>query len=132
MITKSAFALLGAAMLTMSLQASAQAGPQAAEETAAKAAPAPTPGAGGSGNRCPMPKWPKASLRNGEQGTVKMRFLIGTDGNVMQTEVSQSSGFPMLDKAAVEGLSACTFKPAAKDGVPEQAWKEMSYVWSYR
>ena len=78
---------------------------------------------------CALPEWPKASLRNEETGTVKLQFLIGTDGRVADSKVVKSSGFRDLDKAAVVGISKCKFKPGMVDGKPEQAWMTMEYVW---
>jgi protein TonB len=41
----------------------------------------------------------------------------------------KSSGFRDLDKAAVAGISKCRFKPAT-DGVPQEGWQQMQYVWT--
>lgn len=78
---------------------------------------------------CERPAYPRASLANEEQGTVILAFLIGTDGNVVDSKVEKSSGFKNLDKAAQKALAACKWKPATKDGKPEQAWTKMEYVW---
>ncbi|MGV7208997.1 energy transducer TonB [Oxalobacteraceae bacterium A2-2] len=79
---------------------------------------------------CAKPEWPKSSLRNEETGTVTLSFLIGTDGRVADSKVVKSSGFRDLDKAAVAGISKCRFKPGTIDGVPQQAWQQMQYVWT--
>jgi protein TonB len=64
-----------------------------------------------------------------EEGTVSLRFLVGVDGKVMQSEVAKSSGYKRLDEAARGGLAKCQFKPATVDGKPEQAWTTIQYVW---
>lgn len=74
-------------------------------------------------------EYPKASLINEEQGEVKMAFLVGTDGNVVDSKVEKSSGFKNLDKAAVKALTACKFKPGTKDGVVAQTWTKVDYNW---
>jgi protein TonB len=79
---------------------------------------------------CAKPEWPKSSLRNEETGTVTLSFLIGVDGHVADSKVVKSSGFRELDKAAVNGISKCRFKPGLTDGKPEQAWMQMQYVWT--
>ena len=79
---------------------------------------------------CAKPEWPKSSLRNEETGTVTLSFLIGVDGHVADSKVVKSSGFRELDKAAVNGISKCRFKPGMTDGKPEQAWMQMQYVWT--
>ncbi|NYE59144.1 TonB family protein [Duganella sp. 1224] len=79
---------------------------------------------------CAKPEWPKESLRNSEQGTVQLAFLIGADGGVHDTRVERSSGHPLLDQAAREGLARCTFKPAQENGKPVESWTRMQYVWT--
>lgn len=74
-------------------------------------------------------EYPKASLINEEEGDVKMAFLVGADGNVVESKVEKSSGFKNLDKAALKALSACKFKPGTKDGVVAQTWTKVDYSW---
>lgn len=78
---------------------------------------------------CEKPEYPSASRRLEEEGTVSLRFLVGADGKVMQSEVEKSSGYKRLDEAARAGLSKCLFKPATVDGKPEQGWASMKYTW---
>ena len=78
---------------------------------------------------CEKPEYPSASRRLEEEGTVSLRFLVGSDGKVIQAEVEKSSGFKRLDEAARAGLSRCAFKPATVDGKPEQGWATMKYTW---
>jgi protein TonB len=73
--------------------------------------------------------YPKASLMNEEQGDVKMAFLVGADGNVVESKLEKSSGFKNLDKAAIKALSACKFKPGTKDGAVAQTWTKVDYSW---
>ncbi len=81
-------------------------------------------------NTCAKPDWPKASLRNEEQGTVTLSFRIEADGKVSDSKILKSSGFTALDMAARDGIMRCTFKPAKVDGKPEAAWMTMQYVWT--
>ena len=74
-------------------------------------------------------EYPKASLMNEEQGDVKMAFLVGADGNVVDSKLEKSSGFKNLDKAAMKALSACKFKPGTKDGAVAQTWAKIDYSW---
>jgi len=92
--------------------------------------PAPTRTAAGVNvNQCEKPEYPSASRRLEEEGTVALRFLVGVDGKVLQSEIEKSSGFKRLDEAARSGLSKCQFRPALVDGKPEQAWASMKYTW---
>jgi protein TonB len=58
-----------------------------------------------------------------------MAFLVGADGNVIESKVEKTSGFKNLDKAAVKAISACKFKPGTKDGAVAQTWTKVDYVW---
>ena len=100
----------------------------AAPTRATSPAPART-AAGVNVNQCEKPEYPSASRRLEEEGTVALRFLVGVDGKVLQSEIEKSSGFKRLDEAARLGLSKCQFRPALLDGKPEQAWASMKYTW---
>ncbi|MGB8808605.1 MAG: energy transducer TonB [Acinetobacter calcoaceticus] len=99
---------------------------------AAAATPAPKPAgvtrgvSEGSGG-CKRPEYPREAEMSGEQGTVRIRVLVDTNGKVIEAKVKKSSGSRTLDKAATKAYSLCTFKPAMKDGVPQQDWYEIEY-----
>ena len=81
------------------------------------------------GASCAKPSYPPASRRLEEEGTVRLRFLIGTEGQVLQAEVEKSSGFPRLDEAARAALAKCQFRPATVDGKPVRTWATVPYTW---
>lgn len=81
---------------------------------------------------CAMPEYPPSSRRLEESGTVTLRFLIDTDGQVVESKIEKSSGFDRLDNAARDALSRCRFKPGAVDGVPEQSWARLNYTWKLK
>ncbi len=85
--------------------------------------------AGVNAANCEKPEYPSASRRLEEEGTVHLRFLVGVDGKVIQSEIEKSSGFKRLDEAARAGLAKCQFRPATVDGKPEQAWASIRYTW---
>jgi protein TonB len=64
-----------------------------------------------------------------EEGTVSLRFLVGIDGKVIESEVEKTSGYKRLDEAARAALSRCQFRAATVDGKPEQGWATMKYTW---
>lgn len=78
---------------------------------------------------CAKPEYPSASRRLEEEGTVTLRFLVGIDGKVIQSEVEKSSDYKRLDEAARAALSRCQFRAATVDGKPEQGWATMKYTW---
>lgn len=83
----------------------------------------------GSPRACLQPEYPAASERLGEAGTSAISLQIGPDGKVMQSKVTQSSGFPRLDKAAITAFSRCKFFVGTTDGVPEASWFSIRYKW---
>ena len=78
---------------------------------------------------CERPEYPSASKRLEEEGSVKLKFLVGIDGKVVDSQIEKSSGFRRLDEAARQGLLKCQFKPAIVGGVPQQSWASMTYTW---
>ncbi len=81
---------------------------------------------------CDEPPYPAASLRANETGIVRLRFLIGVDGKVLDSKVERSSGSRRLDEAARAGLSLCRFRPGMVNGRPEQSWGSIEYEWKIR
>ena len=75
------------------------------------------------------PPYPSASRRLGEEGTVRLRFLISAEGRVLQATVEKSSGSQRLDEAALQALAKRQFRPGTLDGKPEQSWATISYKW---
>ncbi|MDF2774722.1 MAG: TonB family protein [Geminicoccaceae bacterium] len=65
-------------------------------------------------------KYPPDLYAKRVQGNVTLRIHIDTAGRVWpeSTSVVQSSGFPGLDSAAVEGARALEFRPAVSKGAP--------------
>jgi protein TonB len=80
-------------------------------------------------NGCALPDYPAAAVRRGDSGTTTLALLVGADGRVSSARVEQSSGSRELDRAAINALSLCTFKPATNNGVAEAGWAKLAYVW---
>jgi TonB family protein len=79
---------------------------------------------------CAKPIYPKESLRFEQQGKVELEFLIDTDGSVVDSRIKKSSGFPILDTAAIDGLSKCRFRAVTQDDKPVRQWVKVAYVFS--
>lgn len=79
---------------------------------------------------CALPDYPTHAARNGETGTTMLALLVGTDGRVTSSRVEHTSGSRELDRAAVNALSLCRFKPATENGVAQAAWAQLAYVWT--
>jgi len=78
---------------------------------------------------CSKPEYPTISRRKEEEGTVLLKFLIGVQGQVLESLVEKSSGFTRLDEAARLALAQCQFQPGSVDGQPESSWAQVKYTW---
>lgn len=102
--------------------------------TTTEVAPPADPGAGSLrtavlSDGCAVPDYPSRAARNGEEGTVTLALLVGSNGKVSDSRIQKSSGSRDLDKAAISALSSCSFKPAMAGGAPEAGWAQIAYVW---
>lgn len=66
--------------------------------------------------RNPKPPYPIASRENGEQGAVMLRACINHHGAVEQVDLAQSSGYPALDRSALNTVRHWHFMPAQESG----------------
>jgi TonB family protein len=67
------------------------------------------------------PKYPKADVKSGRQGVVKVKVTIDKEGRVIETEILESTATEEMDAAALEAAKKCRFRPAMKDGMPVQS-----------
>jgi len=77
---------------------------------------------------CTKPEYPKASLRNEEQGRTTIRLTVAPNGRV-RAAIETSSGFRDLDNATQRALQSCLMRPASINGVPVQDVVKVQYVW---
>lgn len=89
----------------------------------AKAPPVITPPAfSATYLRNPPPAYPASARRNGEEGTVLLRVLVGRDGAPLKVEVDQSSRSRALDRAALDAVKDWRFVPARRGAETIEAW----------
>ncbi len=62
------------------------------------------------------PVYPQIARVRGYEGRVLLRVSVSYKGRVLGVELIESSGFKVLDKAAVRAVRKWKFKPALKDG----------------
>ena len=60
----------------------------------------------------PSPVYPELARRRGQEGTVRLLVQVGTDGVVHNLGILHSSGYTLLDEAAVRAVRRWRFKPA--------------------
>ena len=63
----------------------------------------------------PAPKYPKIAIRNKYQGKVILCVNVNKDGSVSQVNICSSSGFHLLDNAALKTIKKWHFKAATKN-----------------
>lgn len=60
--------------------------------------------------------YPRIALINRQQGTVVLRLLVLTSGEVGDANIVKSSGYPQLDAAALIATGYWRYLPAMRDG----------------
>lgn len=64
------------------------------------------------------PAYPMASRRKREEGMVILRLVISEDGRVADIAINRSSGFSLLDEAAIAAVRKWRWSPTMRDGKP--------------
>jgi protein TonB len=59
--------------------------------------------------------YPPTSQRLGEEGVVRVKLCVGTNGRVSSAEVEGTSGFPRLDEAGVKVAKLYRFQPVSQE-----------------
>ncbi len=83
----------------------------------------PTP-AYGSGK----PDYPATDIRLGHQGQVVIDLCVDENGDVTSAQLEASSGYPTLDRSAVDWARRIHWRPGTEDGRP----KAMCFKQPYR
>ncbi|RMF89760.1 MAG: TonB family protein [Nitrospinota bacterium] len=105
--------------------------------TAGKAPSSRLPGGtGGSGDTLvppvprynPPPSYPRKARRFGWEGTVLLIIEVRPDGRSGKITVKKSSGYPLLDRAAIRTVRKWRFTPARRQGTPVSATVELPVV----
>lgn len=87
--------------------------PAAPAESAAPAPLIPPTHIGGHlGN--PRPAYPPLSIEMGEAGAVALRVAVNAEGKATDVSIARSSGFPRLDRAALQAVRNWRFRPAMR------------------
>lgn len=79
-----------------------------------------------SATRDLQPPYPPQLLRTGVEGKAVVRVLIGPDGRVRQFAVIAADDPLFADATERQALRKWRFRPATRDGVPVETWKQMT------
>ncbi len=71
------------------------------------------------------PTYPARAVELDQQGVVFIRALVIVPGKPEKTVVWQSSGFPLLDSAAIAAVSRWEFEPLRRAGEAWPAWVQV-------
>jgi protein TonB len=74
------------------------------------------------------PPYPEECRRRSQEGTVRLRVLVLSDGTVGRAELARSSGIAAFDRAAVEGARRWRFRPARRAEAAVDDWVTLSVV----
>lgn len=78
------------------------------------------------------PRFPPRALELNQQGTVIVRALVGPDGASEAIVVWRSSGYALLDAAALRAVRGWAFEPASVGGRRIAAWVEVPVRFAIR
>lgn len=73
-----------------------------------------------------QPSYPSSKIRMEQEGRVTVRILVGANGRVLQLQPVGNPDADFLAATRRQALSKWRFKPATRDGVPIEAWREIS------
>jgi protein TonB len=68
------------------------------------------------------PPYPGTARRRGYHGTVLLEVLVGRQGKVSDLRVLTSSGYAVLDKAAMESVGEWVFEPGMRGDEKVEMW----------
>ncbi len=72
-----------------------------------------------------QPPYPRRARLMGWEGTVVLRVIVSADGSVADVVIHRSSGYPLLDQAAVMAARSRRFVPARDGGFTTSSVAEM-------
>jgi TonB family protein len=91
-------------------------------------------GTGGGGSdleasclACPVPSYPRRARRRGWEGVVDLRLGLDPAGRVSEVGVARSSGFRVLDDAAMAAARRSRFHLRSRRGTSGPVWGRMRY-----
>ena len=78
------------------------------------------------------PAYPAVAIRRGYAGRVLLRLFVSVAGDVSDVRLLRSSGYRVLDGAAIRAVKSWRFSPAMRGGRPVGLWVEVPIVFELR
>lgn len=66
-------------------------------------------------------RYPPQAIRNRHQGIANVLVTVDADGHAVSARIQQSSGYPELDKAAIEAALKSQYLPYLKNDIPTKS-----------
>ena len=117
---------LGVTVVALAVWGLAPDTPRRASRTLAKAFPA---GLLQSPASCTAPQWPAEARRYEVDGVTVLNFQIDAAGKISHPQVVRSSGWRLLDDAAVQSLVRCQFKAGLDEHIRTSTYP-IQFVWT--
>ena len=73
----------------------------------------------------PPPRYPLQARKRHHQGTVVLDVLVDARGKAQDVRIAESSGYSILDRAAMEAAEDWRFKPGRRNGRPVDTWVKL-------
>ena len=73
----------------------------------------------------PPPNYPKLARKRGYEGTVVLKVLVNRKGKVKDLYASTSSGYAILDKAAIASVKDWIFEPGKRGDEEVKMWVQI-------
>jgi len=70
----------------------------------------------------PPPEYPKLARKRGYQGTVILEVLVDCKGRAADLRIFTSTGFPILDRVAMESVENWLFEPGMRGNKKVEMW----------
>ncbi len=74
------------------------------------------------------PEYPEPLRKRNVQGRVTIQMVVGKDGSVESASVIASSGYGVMDRAALDSAYTYSFSPAYKEGIPVRCYATKTVV----
>jgi protein TonB len=71
------------------------------------------------------PRYPRQSVERDEEGVVMVRAFVDPAGAPQRVVVFRTSGFPLLDEAALKAVQGWRFEPMVREGRATAAWVQV-------
>ena len=80
----------------------------------------------------PKPPYPLTARRRGMEGSVLLRAYVREDGQCIEVQLKHSSGYDLLDNAALQTVKRWRFVPASRGGTAVASWVEIPVSFQLR